>query len=163
MTKLRTQPPPPSLAPAQQAQAAALIVTLKQRLLAECPDAAPELSPPAPSLTIDSATKALVTPPVADPPHQPPADSDPPAAIYRLQTKQGVTTFRTGDEWLACWAKIVRGCKAANALDKLQAARDTNAAHIADIAAFDPEPAATLIAELDRALAPPSSPPSGPS
>ncbi len=38
MTKFRTQLPPPSLAPAQQAQAAALIVTLKQRLLAECPD-----------------------------------------------------------------------------------------------------------------------------
>lgn len=38
MAKLRTQPPPPSLAPAQRAQAAALIVTLKQRLLAECPD-----------------------------------------------------------------------------------------------------------------------------
>ena len=38
MTKLRTQPPPPSLAPAQQAQAAAFIVTLRQRLLAECPD-----------------------------------------------------------------------------------------------------------------------------
>src|SRR3954447_8592422 len=38
MTKPCTLPPPPSLAPAQQAQAAALIVTLKQRLLAECPD-----------------------------------------------------------------------------------------------------------------------------
>jgi len=45
-------------------------------------------------------------------------------------TKQGVTTFRSGDEWLATWAKIVRGCKAANALDKLRTARDTNAAHI---------------------------------
>ena len=39
MTKPRTPPSsPPSLAPHQQAQAAALIVTLKQRLLAECPD-----------------------------------------------------------------------------------------------------------------------------
>jgi Siphovirus Gp157 len=38
MTKLRTLAPPPSLAPHQQAQAAAIIVSLKQRLLAECPD-----------------------------------------------------------------------------------------------------------------------------
>lgn len=109
-------------------------------------------------MTIDSATEALVTPPSPDAPHRPPAASDPPAAVYRVQTKQGVTTFRTGDEWLACWAKIVRGCKAANALDKLATARQTNAAHIAAVAAFDPEPAVTLNAELDRALAPPSSP-----
>jgi Siphovirus Gp157 len=38
MTKPRTLPPPPTLAPAQQAQAAALIVSLKRRLLEECPD-----------------------------------------------------------------------------------------------------------------------------
>src|SRR5271169_3536297 len=39
MTKSRTPPPsPPTLAPHQQAQAAALIVSLKQRLLEECPD-----------------------------------------------------------------------------------------------------------------------------
>ena len=73
--------------------------------------------------------------------------------VYPLETKQGITTFRTGEEWLACWAKLVRACKAANALDKLQTARDTNAAHIAAIAAFDPEPVATLNAELARALA----------
>lgn len=46
----------------------------------------------------------------------------------------------------------MRGCKAAQALDRLQAARDANQAHIAAVAAFDPEPAATLTAELDRAL-----------
>lgn len=66
--------------------------------------------------------------------------------------------FNTSQEWLACWAKIVRGCKVANALDKLRTARGTNARHIAAVAAFDPEPAATLTAELDRALAPPTYP-----
>ena len=45
-----------------------------------------------------------------------------------------------------------------NALDKLATARQTNAMHIAAIAAFDGAPVATLNAELDRALAPPSSP-----
>jgi hypothetical protein len=48
----------------------------------------------------------------------------------------------------------VRGCKIAKALDKLQIARETNLAHIAAVAAFDPTPAATLNAELDRALNP---------
>ena len=80
-------------------------------------------------------TETPVTPPAAETPPDPPADATR-DAVYRLQTKQGVTTFRTSDEWLACWAKIVRGCKAANALDKLRTARDTNAAHIAAIAAF---------------------------
>ena len=69
-----------------------------------------------------------------------------------MATKQGTTLFKTSEEWLSTWAKIVRGCKAANALDKLETARQTNAAHIAAVAAFDPEPAATLTAELDRAL-----------
>ncbi|MFL5281336.1 MAG: hypothetical protein ACJ8AW_10135 [Rhodopila sp.] len=128
--------------------------------------AAPE--PPLPSPTLrppeDTSTETPVTPPTpvsppaAEPPPEPPGDPTH-AAVYRLQTKQGVTTFRIGDEWLACWAKIVRGCKAANALDKLQNARDTNAAHIAAVAAFDPAPVDTLNAELDRALAPPSAPP----
>jgi hypothetical protein len=71
---------------------------------------------------------------------------------YQLTTKQGTTTFQTGDEWLSAWAKLVRNCKAARALDKLQAARQTNQAHIAAVAAFVPEPAATLTAQLDRAL-----------
>jgi hypothetical protein len=48
----------------------------------------------------------------------------------------------------------VRGCKAANALDKLQVARETNRATIAVVAGFDPEAAANLNTELDRALAP---------
>ncbi len=113
-------------------------------------DAAPELPPPAPSLTIDSATET-VAPPIPEPPAAPPR-------VYPLATKQGTTTFRTAEAWLSTWAKIVRGCKAANSLDKLQAARDTNAAHIAAVALFDPEPAATLTAELDRALPPPSGP-----
>jgi hypothetical protein len=38
MSKTRIPPPPPTLAPHQQAQAALLIVSLKERLLAECPD-----------------------------------------------------------------------------------------------------------------------------
>jgi hypothetical protein len=81
----------------------------------------------------------------AEPPPAPPR-------AYHLTTKQGTTTFQTGEEWLAAWAKLVRGCKAAKALDKLQTARQTNHAHIAAVAAFDPEPAATLSAELDHAL-----------
>jgi hypothetical protein len=122
-------------------------------------DAAPEPPLPTPTLSPpdDTPTETPVTLPTAETPPDPPADatSD---TVYRLQTKQGVTTFRTGDEWLACWAKLVRACKSANALDKLQHARDTNAGHIAAVAAFDPAPVATLTAELDRALAPPSAP-----
>ncbi len=76
----------------------------------------------------------------------------PSTGIYRLTTKQGTTTFRTGDEWLTVWAKLVRGCKAVAALDKLQTARETNQTNIAAVAAFDPAAAATLNAELDRAL-----------
>ena len=118
-------------------------------------DAAPEpphaLMPPT-----DAAQQALTQPPtVAEPPPDASADI---TTVYRLQTKQGTTVFKTGEEWLSTWAKIVRGCKAANALDKLQTARDTNAQHIAAVAAFDPGPAATLAAELDRALTPSSSP-----
>jgi hypothetical protein len=114
-------------------------------------DAAPDLRP-TPSPPIGTATDVTAAPLVADPTPEPPADT-----IYRLQTKQGVTVFKTNEEWLACWAKIVRGCKVANALDKLRSARDTNAGNIAAVAVFDPEPAATLNAELDRALAPLSS------
>lgn len=72
---------------------------------------------------------------------------------YPLTTRQGTTTFQTAEEWLAAWAKLVRGCKAAKALDKLQTARETNQANIAAVATFDPEPAAKLTSELDRALA----------
>ena len=123
-------------------------------------DAAPEQPPPTPTHSLRKDTTpndAPVTPSATETPSDPPAltTTD---AVYRIQTKQGVTTFRTSDDWLACWAKIVRGCKAANALDKLQTARDTNAAHIGAIAAFDPAPAATLNAELGRALAPSSAP-----
>ena len=95
----------------------------------------------------------------ADPPSDDtlgqPGQSGEPGGVYRLETRQGVTTFRTGEEWLDCWARIVRACKSANALAKLRTARDTNATHIAAIAVFDPAPVATLNAELDRALAPP--------
>jgi hypothetical protein len=93
---------------------------------------------PAPSNRL--ATAPTATGPTIDATPEPPPPADPPAApkVYPLATKQGTNTFQA----------------AANALDKLQAARDTNAAHIAAIAAFDPEPAA----ELDRALALPSGP-----
>jgi len=74
------------------------------------------------------------------------------AAPLSAPTKQGTTTFQTGAEWLSAWAKLVRGCKAAKALDKLQTARETNRAHIDAVAATDPETAATLNAQLDRAL-----------
>ena len=100
---------------------------------------ADQLSPP----TIDATAEPIS-------PEQPPTPPRP----YQLTTKQGTTTFQTGEEWLAAWAKLVRNCKAARALDKLQIARQTNQAHIAAVAAFDPEPAATLSAELDRALDP---------
>ena len=43
------------------------------------------------------------------PPEQPPMPPQP----YQLTTKQGTTTFHTAEEWLAAWAKLVRGCKAA--------------------------------------------------
>ena len=76
---------------------------------------------------------------------QPPTPPRP----YQLTTKR---EYQTVEEWLAAWAKLVRGCKAAKALDKLQTARETNRAHIDAEAASDPEVAATLIAQLDRAL-----------
>ena len=75
-----------------------------------------------------------------------------PSRLYQLTTKQGTTTFQTSAEWLAAWAKLVRGCKAARALDKLQTARETNRAHINAVATVDREAATTLIAQLDRAL-----------
>ncbi len=98
---------------------------------------ADQLPPP----TIDGTAEPIA-------PEQPPTPPRP----YQLTTKQGTTTFQTGEEWLAAWAKLVRGCKAAKALDKLQTARETNKAHIDAVAASDPEVAATLIAQLDRAL-----------
>jgi hypothetical protein len=113
--------------------------------------------PPAPAPTPSAPTPSAPTP-SAPPPSAPtaPSPESGPARVYRLVTKQGTTVFKTSNEWLSTWAKIVRGCKVANALDKLDTARQTNAAHIAAVAAFDPAPAATLNAELDRALAPPS-------
>ncbi len=99
-----------------------------------------------PPPTIDAIAEPTAPPATPAPPPVPPR-------VYPLTTKQGTTTFQTGAEWLATWAKLVRGCKAANALDKLQAARTTNQAHIDAVATFDPAPAATLTAELDRALA----------
>jgi hypothetical protein len=75
-----------------------------------------------------------------------------PSRLYQLTTRQGTTTFQTAAEWLAAWAKLVRGCKAARALDKLQTARDTNRAHIDAVTAADPQTAATLNSQLDRAL-----------
>ena len=98
---------------------------------------AAQLAPP----TIDAIAEPPAPAPIAAPPR-----------TYQLTTKRGTTTFQTGEEWLAAWANLVRGCKAARALDKLQTARQTNQAHIAAVAAFDPEPAATLTAQLDRAL-----------
>lgn len=59
MNKPRSLPSPPSLAPAQQAQAAALIVSLKQRLLAECPDL--EEDPKLWLDTLDGQTDAVDT------------------------------------------------------------------------------------------------------
>jgi hypothetical protein len=95
-----------------------------------------------------------LAPPTIDAIAEPAAPAPPPAPprTYQLTTKQGTTTFQTSEEWLAAWAKLVRNCKAAKALDKLQTARQTNQAHIAAVAASDPEPAATLTAQLDRAL-----------
>ena len=61
---------------------------------------ADQLPPP----TID-ATAELISP------EQPPMPPRP----YQLTTKQGTTTFQTVEEWLAAWAKLVRGCKAAKA------------------------------------------------
>jgi len=97
---------------------------------------ADQLPPP----TIDATAEFNVTTP------------SPPPRPYQLTTRQGTTTFQTSAEWLAAWAKLVRGCKAARALDKLQTARDTNQAHIDAVAAADPEIAATLNVQLDRAL-----------
>ena len=76
----------------------------------------------------------------------PPEQPRMPPWPYQLQA-----TFQTVEEWLAAWAKLVRGCKAARR-DKLQTARETNKAHVDAVAASDPEAAATLIAQLDLAL-----------
>jgi RecT family len=87
------------------------------------------------------ATKPTATGPTIDATPEPTPAADRPAAIpkvYLLTTKQGTTTFRTAEEWLDAWAKLVRGCKAVNALDKLEAARDANQRHITAVATFDP-------------------------
>ncbi len=81
----------------------------------------------------------------------PPEQPRMPPWPYQPTTKQGATTFQTVEEWLAAWAKPVRGCKAARR-DKLQTARETNKTHVDAVAASDPEVAATLIAQLDLAL-----------
>jgi hypothetical protein len=98
---------------------------------------ADQLPPP----TID----ATAEPTRPDQPHTP-------LRPYQLTTKQGTTIFQTVEEWLAAWAKLVRGCKAAKALDKLQTARETNRAHIHAVVVSDPDVAAILTAQLDRAL-----------
>jgi uncharacterized Ntn-hydrolase superfamily protein len=59
MSNIRILPSSPSLAPHQQAQAAALIVSLKQRLLAECPDI--EEDPKLWLDTLDGQTDAVDT------------------------------------------------------------------------------------------------------
>jgi RecT family len=107
------------------------------------------------------ATKPTATGPTIDATAEPTQPADAPVTapkVYLLSTKQGTMTFRTAEKWLDAWAKLVRGCKAVNALDKLETARDANQRHITAVATFDPASAATLTAELDRALAPPSSP-----
>jgi hypothetical protein len=78
--------------------------------------------------------------------------STPVTARFSVMDAKRAGLWTKAGPWLAAWAKLVRGCKAARALDKLQTARQTNQAHIAAVAAFDPEPAATLTAQLDRAL-----------
>jgi hypothetical protein len=106
----------------------------------DCPRRAPTLAAPAPA----PAASAITPAPTANP-----------RRCYELSTKRGASTlFANADEWLDAWARLVRGGKAAHALHKLQAARKTNRATIAVVAGFDPEAAAILNTELDRALAP---------
>jgi hypothetical protein len=88
---------------------------------------------------------------------EPRATTTSPAAAtssYPFTTRQGTTLFRTSDEWVNAWAKLVRGCQAANALDKLEIARTTNRDNFAAITAFDPTTVRMLNNELERALAP---------
>jgi hypothetical protein len=113
------------------------------------------------ALDLPASVDRLAHGPTIDAAPEPTQTANPPAAaprVYQLATKQGTTTFRTSDEWLSAWAKLVRGCKIVKALDKLQTAREANQVHIVAVAGFDPEPAATLTAELDRALTPAAAP-----
>lgn len=122
------------------------------RVPATTPPSLPDPAGP----TIDSTAAVPAAEPTGRPEPAPApsfASDAPLPRLYPLTTRQGTTTFHTAEEWLDAWAKLVRGCKAARVLDKLQTARAMNKVNIAAVAAFDPEPAATLTAELDRALA----------
>lgn len=61
------------------------------------------------------------------------ADELPPEGDYEFITKQGSRRMATADEWVAAWSNLIRNCKAAGALDKLEAARDINKRAIDDV------------------------------
>ena len=68
------------------------------------------------------------------------ADEMPPEAQgdYEFVTKQGSRRMATADEWIAAWKRLISNCQAADALDKLAAARDMNQVAILNVERLHP-------------------------
>jgi len=68
------------------------------------------------------------------------ADEMPPEAQgdYEFITKQGSRRMATADEWIAAWKRLIANCQAADALDKLAAAKEMNQRALFDVEMLHP-------------------------
>ena len=73
---------------------------------------------------------------------------------YTLTTKQGTRVFETPNQWVAAWTRLISNCKAADALDKLEAARTLNKASLERVAQIDPASADAVAQAIVQALYP---------
>lgn len=71
---------------------------------------------------------------------------------YGFMTRQGGRMIGTAIEWIAAWEKLIANCKAADALDKLAAAKEMNAPAIDAVSQFDSDAANTVLKMLSDAL-----------
>lgn len=76
---------------------------------------------------------------------------------YGFMTRQGGRMIGTSAEWIGAWGKLIANCKAADALDKLAAAKEMNSAAIAAVYEFDAGAADTVLKMLTDALPAPAS------
>jgi len=75
-------------------------------------------------------------------------DSNPASASYTagnpeypFATSKGGQIYRTGSEWLEAWRRLAENCMKADALDKLERAREMNLGAIEAVSEFDPSAA----------------------
>jgi hypothetical protein len=66
------------------------------------------------------------------------ADTNP---EYPFATSKGGQIYRTGSEWLEAWRRLAENCMKADALDKLERAREMNLGAIEAVSEFDPSAA----------------------